>query len=136
MLLCADIDFSALASGVARPGSRLISQVWAKRVADGAVAVLLLNADTNRTQSLSVDVASLGLQGGAAYTVRDVWQKADIGGASSLVVAPGNFTAHSIPAQDSRLLLFAPSKGVHAEPATSSAGWLAAGFSFSRAPAL
>ena len=72
---------------------------------DGAVAVLFLNADTNKTQDLSVSLAGLGLTGG--LSVRDVWEKSDAGQTST---SAGNFTAHAIPPQDSKLLLFKPSK--------------------------
>lgn len=43
---CFDIDFAALSSGIAQPGSRPIAQVWAKRTtANGTTAVLFLNVD-------------------------------------------------------------------------------------------
>ena len=69
------------------------------------MAVLFLNADTNKTQDLSVSLAGLGLTGG--LSVRDVWEKSDAGQTST---SAGNFTSHAIPPQDSKLLLFKPSK--------------------------
>jgi hypothetical protein len=112
MLLCTDIDFSAPQNGVAQPGARLIAQVFAKKLSRGAVAVLFLNADTNKTQDLSVDLAELFADASAgdhigALTVRDVWQKADAG---SVAGAAGNFTVHAIPPQDSKLMIFTPAK--------------------------
>ena len=105
-LLCADIDFSALQSGATQPGSRLISQIFAKRVANGAIAVLFLNADVNRTQNLSVDLGDLGFHSSTVgLSVRDVWQKSSAG---TVAHAVGNFTAHAIPSQDSKLMLFTP----------------------------
>eukprot|EP01043_Picozoa_sp_COSAG02_P012308 COSAG02_NODE_473_length_21601_cov_136.065994_13_plen_303_part_00 len=139
MLLCADIDFSAPQSGVAQPGCRLIAQVFAKKVSGGAIAVLFLNADTNKTQDLSVDLADLGFatasaeraRGGSVggLTVRDVWEKKDAG---SIASASGNFTAHAIPPQDSKLMLFTPSAASPflQQQATTA---LAAGFSVSSA---
>lgn len=37
-------------NGVAQPAARLIAQVFAKKVSDGASAVMFLNADTNQAQ--------------------------------------------------------------------------------------
>lgn len=149
MLLCADIDFSAPQSGVAQPGCRLIAQVFAKKVSGGAIAVLFLNADTNKTQDLSVDLADLGFgldlgsdspdvtatassaraRGGSVggLTVRDVWEKKDAG---SIASASGNFTAHAIPPQDSKLMLFTPSAASPLQQQQTTTA-LAAGFSVS-----
>jgi hypothetical protein len=41
-------------NSAAPSGLTIVAQVWAKRLPAGAVAVLFLNADTNKTQSLSV----------------------------------------------------------------------------------
>lgn len=127
MLLCADIDFSAPQNGQAVPGSRTIAQVFAKRVAHGAVAVLFLNADTNLTQDLSVDLTELELQPSnwASVVVRDIWEKADAGTIHRGETG-GNFTAHGIPPQDSKLLLFTP-KASTGQGATTV---LSRGFSF------
>jgi len=163
MLLCADIDFSAPQSGVAQPGARLIAQVYAKKVSGGAIAVLFLNADTNKTQDLSVDLADLGFgldlgldsthatttttttaaaaaaaaaAGGArgmsagGLTVRDVWEKKDAGSVAS---ASGNFTAHAIPPQDSKLMLFTHSAAPPPQQEQQMMTALAAGFSVTSA---
>jgi hypothetical protein len=137
-------------------GSRLIAQVYAKKVSGGGLAVLFLNADTNITQDLSVNLtdlkAGLGFTGpiskagftdeGATasfafglestqairqlrpvidlssltdglwlQTVRDVWEKTAAGSVASSAHV---FTAHAIPPQDSKLMLFTPAGGAEA----------------------
>jgi hypothetical protein len=57
---CFDIDFAALSSGIAQPGSRPIAQVWAKRTAaNGTTAVLFLNADTVDARDITVNITSV-----------------------------------------------------------------------------
>jgi len=53
-------------------------QVWARRLADGSHAVALLNA-SDQTAALRVSWPELGLPPTARVTVRDLWQRADIG---------------------------------------------------------
>ncbi|CAK0838856.1 unnamed protein product [Prorocentrum cordatum] len=102
MLLCVDIDI--VASGAdARPGSHLLSQVWAKRVSGGAVAVFMLNADTGQARDITVDLSSLGVAPGSV--IRSIWDRQDVG----TVAAPvGNYTAAAVAPHDSVFVLFKP----------------------------
>ena len=62
--------------------SNIISQVFARPLKGGEVAVVLLNrAETSRT--LSVTWKELGLKEGAAYAVRDVANNKDLATATA-----------------------------------------------------
>ena len=100
-LLCFDVDMGATPSGKVGPGSKLLSQVWAKKQPGGAVAVLIINADNSTARNVGVTMASLGLAGKTSVTARDVWAKKDLPD-----VDGPTFTAIAIPPQDSRFLLF------------------------------
>jgi hypothetical protein len=63
-------------------------------------------------------------------TVRDVWEKKDAGSVAS---ASGNFTAHAIPPQDSKLMLFTPSTAPPPQQQQQMMTALAAGFSVTSA---
>ena len=63
-------------------------------------------------------------------TVRDVWEKKDAGSVAS---ASGNFTAHAIPPQDSKLMLFTPSTAPPPQEQQQMMTALAAGFSVTSA---
>ena len=107
MLLCADIDFSATPSGTIKPGSKLIGQVWSKRVARNATAVLFLNAEMastapSKSTEMSVDLKAIGV--GAGYHVRDLWARKDL---DPVRHGADTFTVR-VPSQDSVFLLFSP----------------------------
>ena len=106
MLLCADIDFSAKPSGEVGPGSRLLSQVWAKRVDhDGTTAILMINADSDAARNVTVELDALGLDSLRTVRVRDLWAKRNVG---SLVPQASRRITKSIPPQDSVFLKLIP----------------------------
>jgi hypothetical protein len=81
--------------------------VWAKKQAEGAVAVLFLNAD-NVTQDLSVDLEDLGFKPNGpsfALTARDIWEKRDL---PAVAGSERKFTVAAVPPQDSRFIVFKP----------------------------
>jgi len=51
------------------------SEVWAKRMSDGSVAVALLNTGTGRA-TVRTSASAVGLPGKSSYTARDLWSKA------------------------------------------------------------
>ena len=53
------------------------SQVWAKQLSNGDVAVLLLNLDKNCRQPVSIGLKELGF--GGEVSVRDAIEKKDMG---------------------------------------------------------
>jgi alpha-galactosidase len=63
------------ASPVAKAGS---SEIWAKDMEDGSKAVGLFNRGEAATQ-VTVNWASLGLQGSSQHRVRDLWRQQDLG---------------------------------------------------------
>jgi hypothetical protein len=82
MLLCADIDVGATASGEIKNGSRLLAQVWSKRLTNGRVAALFLNAGAvgsgaAKARDITVTLEALRVKPGSA--VRDVWAKKSAG---------------------------------------------------------
>lgn len=72
--------------------------MWAKNTSKG-LAVLFLNAATNHTRKLTIDLAAHGIAAGAK--VRDVWAKKDLP-----PLASTTYTTQAIPQIDSQLLLF------------------------------
>jgi alpha-galactosidase len=52
------------------------TQVWAKPMSDGSVAVILLN-DRRGPVSLATTAQAIGLRTAASYTVRDLWKHTD-----------------------------------------------------------
>ena len=88
-------------SGEVAPGSRLLSQVWAKKQPLGAVAVLFLNAHNVSTKNITVHFSELGVDGSAR--ARDVWNKKAIPG-----VHATSYTALNVPPQDSHFILLSP----------------------------
>jgi chitodextrinase len=99
-------------------------QVWYARNADGSYTVALFNIG-GTTASVTANWNDLGILGAAK--VRDLWQHANLGGAT------GSFTA-SLPAHGSRLLRITPTErskvpampvGVHGTASTPSSVSLA-----------
>ena len=74
------------------------TQVWAKRLANGDVAAMLLNAGDAGARDIAVSAADVGWPAGASFAVRDLWKHADDG------VAVGTFTAAGVPAHGNALL--------------------------------
>ena len=66
------------------------AQVWGKKMADGSVAVLLLNRG-DAPAAITVRFADAWLSG-AACRVRDLWAERDVG------IFAANFTADAVPA--------------------------------------
>jgi hypothetical protein len=67
------------------------SEVWAKNMSDGSMAVILLNLDGNNATSIQAKWTDLGLAATASMVVRDLWQKQDLGahtGSFSATVDP------------------------------------------------
>jgi len=60
---------------VSRTGS---TDVWCKPLANGAIAVALLNRDANPVE-INVQWKDLGLKPGAALAARDLWEHKDLG---------------------------------------------------------
>lgn len=77
-------------------------QMWAKKQAKGAEAVLVFNgeADTSFTSAVNVSFADLSLSG--PVHVRDVWAQHDLG------TFTGMFPTEAIKSHDSVLLLLTP----------------------------
>jgi alpha-galactosidase len=63
------------------------SEVWAKNMSDGSVAVILLNLDGSNATAITADWADLGLPAAEPRSVRDLWAKKDLGDHA------GSFTA-------------------------------------------
>eukprot|EP00039_Didymoeca_costata_P021705 m.345237 g.345237 ORF g.345237 m.345237 type:complete len:764 (+) comp25973_c0_seq1:95-2386(+) len=106
MQLCIDIDYSALPSSDTQPGSRLISQVFSKKISpNGTTAILFINADTNINQQLSVNLTSILPQHVEDVNIRNVWEKLDLP-KYSLQKHHGIYTTSPIPPQDSAFLIF------------------------------
>ena len=72
------------------------SEVWAKPLLDGSIAVLLLNR-ADQAADLQVNWSDLGLLE-TGVNVRDLWRRQDLG------VFDAGFTAQSIPAHGSVML--------------------------------
>ena len=51
------------------------TEVWAKPMSDGSVAVVLLNR-TGSTATVTTSAAEVGLGGSSSYTLKDLWSKA------------------------------------------------------------
>ncbi len=71
-----EIDQDALGSAARRIAQGDSTEVWARPLWDGTMAVGLFNRDYDR-QSVSISWAQLGLKG--AQPVRDLWQQNDVG---------------------------------------------------------
>ncbi|MGN0847368.1 MAG: NPCBM/NEW2 domain-containing protein [Kiritimatiellia bacterium] len=99
-----DVDQDALGRGAARIARDRMGEIWARPMADGSVAVGLLNAGF-MTQDISFDLASAGLEGG--WRVRDLWRQVDEGEARGVYTARVHGHATHLvrlwPARDGRL---------------------------------
>jgi len=82
------------------PSGGDILQLWAKPQLKGAVAAFVLNSDPSNAYTVDIDLKSLNIT--STVTVRDIWQRKDLGTAS------GTFTTDAIPGYDSRMYLFTP----------------------------
>jgi hypothetical protein len=82
-------------SAAYRVSSNDETQIWAKHLADGSIAVGLFNLDDFDT-SMSFKWAELGIKG--KWKVRDLWLRKEMGTAD-------NHISFSIPAHGARLLL-------------------------------
>ena len=68
-------------------------QIWAKPMAGGAQAVLVVNvADSPSTSTIAVQLAELNMSGPAA--VRDLWAHTDNGTVSAAFEVPAGLPAH------------------------------------------
>mgnify|MGYP006077722795 CR=1 FL=1 len=54
-------------------------QVWEKKMADGSVAVLLLNRGDSVAAEIKFKWSDVGLPSGGEYVVRDLWAEVDLG---------------------------------------------------------
>ena len=55
------------------------TQVWAKALANGDVAAMLMNYDDFSARTVTVTAADVGLPPGSSFKVRDLWAHADAG---------------------------------------------------------
>jgi len=76
-------------------------EVWAKKLRDGRVAVLLLNRDPKRSGTIELQAGEVGLP--AAFGLRDVWAQKDLG-------AQRKSVAREIPARSGAFLLLAAAR--------------------------
>ncbi len=53
------------------------TEIWAKRLEDGSRAVLLLNLDEKKINSINLDFNTIDFSG--EVTVKDIWEKQDLG---------------------------------------------------------
>jgi alpha-galactosidase len=90
-----EADSAAQTQGV-RVRRRQASEVWAKPLKDGSIAVLLLNRGENTTD-LSVQFSDVGLLE-TNVSVRDLWRRQDLGTFNMA------FTAQAVPAHASVML--------------------------------
>lgn len=84
--------------------SNALFKVWAKKLAGGAQAVLLVNADDVSALSVTLPLTILGLNAGT-HTVRDVWRQQD----SEPVV--GTWSIVGLPPHDSAFVIIRPHSG-------------------------
>ena len=96
-----EIDQDPLGKGAACVVEGKGWEVWARPLADGAVAMGLYNK-TLKEREIKVDLAALGLAG--SWRVRDVWRQADEGAFA------GDY-AVSVPGHATHLIRLAPADG-------------------------
>ncbi|MGN0853290.1 MAG: NPCBM/NEW2 domain-containing protein [Kiritimatiellia bacterium] len=68
------VDQDPLGAGAAKIGTDGFGEIWARPLADGSVAVGLLNAGL-ATADIAFDLAAYGLEG--TWNVRDLWRQKD-----------------------------------------------------------
>lgn len=84
-----------------RAGEQL--QLWAKPLAGGDVAALVINAYNNQSFAATIDLhGHLGFAVGATVHVRNIWARSDEGRAM------GSFVTDEVGAHDSRMFRFSP----------------------------
>ena len=76
-------------------------QVWAKAAAEGAEAVLLLNAG-DKPINVTLSLATFGLPAAKPCAVRDIWKRAD------LPDVVGTWTVTGLASHDSAFVMFTP----------------------------
>jgi alpha-galactosidase len=74
-------------------------EVWAKKLRDGRIAVLLLNRDAQRSGKIALQAGEVGLP--ASFGARDVWAMKDLGTQQKTVT-------REIPARSGAFLLLSP----------------------------
>ncbi|MCX4744561.1 alpha-galactosidase [Kitasatospora sp. NBC_01287] len=81
------------------PNSSTAPVVLRRQLANGDVAVLLLNQDPNSSQTISTSLSALGLSG-SGYRMEDLWSKATgtVSGTLSASVAPHGVAMYRITA--------------------------------------
>jgi len=84
-------------------------QLWAKRLADGAQAALMLNRRDSIVKNVTVPVKMLGAELAKGATARDVWAKRDMPMADAAV-----WTIPELKAYDSAFVIFRPRTGMQA----------------------
>jgi len=75
-------------------------QLWGKPQLGGAVATLLVNNDISNAYTVDISLSLLNITGKA--TVRDIWNRKDLGTFQT------TFTTDSVASHDSRFYLFTP----------------------------
>lgn len=86
------------------------TEVWAKPMSDGSVAVVLLNRD-ERTRTIAAHPVELGLPEADRYTMRDLW-------ADTTRETQGTVRA-SVPAHGGAMFVVRPAEGTPHEPAVT-----------------
>ena len=74
------------------------TQLWVKRLANGDVAAMLLNAGDAAAADIAVAAADVGWPAGASFAVRNLWTHVNEG------VAQGSFAAAGVPPHGNALL--------------------------------
>lgn len=102
------IDQDELGAGAAKVLADAAAdwEIWARPLADGSMALALLNADEEE-QIVTVPFAKLGLRG--TWAVRDLWRQADEGTFADAYAA-------SVPGHATHLVKFSPRAGAGLKP--------------------
>ncbi len=95
------VDQDPLGLGAAKIATDGMGEIWARPLADGSVAVGLLNANFIE-QDITLDLAASGLEGG--WRVRDLWRQVDEG------EVRGVYTAKKVPGHATHLVRLWPAR--------------------------
>ncbi len=101
------IDQDELGAGAALVLKDGEAEIWARPLADGAIAFALFNAD-DEERKITIPFARLGLEG--KWSSRDLWRQKDEG------IFEREYSA-SVPGHATHLVKFAPLKGARVDPA-------------------
>ena len=108
-----DANWTSFVKASQAPAGSGAQQVWAKPQPNGAVAVILINGGgvDGTAMTHSVKLSDLGLPSGTAFSVRDIWKKAD---AAGLEASATTFDPPAVGPRSSSFWLLSPKKEVPA----------------------